>query len=863
MVETSWPPKSPRDALLSSPSGRRKYEDMQRRQKILASPLRCSAATPNSSTKATQLLSDGLEEGDTIDDEDEDEETLKLKLAAIEARLKLKQLQKNRGKADTPSHERHGDIGALSRPTSAVSSSSRTQDQRRNTVREVAHSAEVQVPLSPTRRLASRIEPTSPGRYRLGIDKGLKGSDVSLRRPPTLKPDSARPTSRLGSRDGTASHSGSSFVTHSFDESRPKSFSERMTGGRLDNRDGYSGNNFLTRSFEERRPKSFSERMAEGRAAEKSRREREYRVERINANRSTSFQYDKAEMEAFKAAAAERRPESPSKLHTRSGRTDSFSRDDVLRSVNNLKPSLKRSQTTPNVRRDEGDDSRPFLHRRSQKSESESFPSQPTRSRQNSFVDEASNEAERALEKAPDPSKFEPFSSLHLSNRILPHSFLNRTLEDKRVLRIPDLLRMIKGPPFELPEEVDGDYVVFGIVASKSDTKQVKESKNVTAKEVDPFDDGMNNRNQYMVITLTDLKWTIDLFLFDTAFPRYYRLSEGTLIAILNPTILPPPKHKIDTNQFSLSISSSDDKVLEIGSARDIGFCKAVRKDGKTCQSWVDGRKTEFCDFHVDLQLRRTQAGRMGVNGGTGMFGPGGRSGSRTGFFGGDKRATHKGGTGLLRADGAQYDYGTQSHYYVAPSFKSRNTAGSSFLHLHAGQSAASLIDADTDDPFIAAGKMGRGMENKEERFRRRLVEQQREREITQKLSSSRAGGIAAEYFRAQNNENHLPSTNATARSSIAQQRNKSAPSDPKTQPPTASSGNTQSLAMSFKRADAVRLSPKKRAHDGDRPHAGGVKKTRFITSNGIKEAGRDSLGGPDAARTDEYEDEDDELEIV
>lgn len=811
---------------------------MQRRRDNLTSPLKHATTTPNlrATTKATQLLRDGLDEGEGEDeDTEEDEETLHLKLAAIEARLKLKQLQKGRGRAGTPTPDRHGNVEALHRPASAVSFSSRALDQpaQSRTSREPGsrdHSDDVQVPMSPTRRLAPPLEPTSPGRYRLGIDKGLKGSDVSLRRPPSSKESDARSNSRLGSRDGPISHLRNTLVPqpHSFDETRSK---------------------------------SFSERMAEGRAAEKSRRERDARAERIKAGRSSAFQYDKTEMEAFKTAAAERRPESPSKLLTRHGRTDSFSREDVMRSANNLKPSLKRSQTTPTLRRGEESESRSYLHRRGQKSEAQSFSSQPGGSRQNSFTDDVSNETERALEKAPDASKFEPFSALHLSNRILPHSFLNRTLEDKKALRIPDLLRMIKGPPFELPDNIDGDYVVFGIIASKSDPKQVKEAKNVTAQAVDPFDDGLNNRNQYMVITLTDLKWTIDLFLFDTAFPRYYRLSEGTVIAILNPTILPPPKDKIDTNRFSLCISSSDDKVLEVGSARDIGYCKAVRKDGKTCQSWVDGRKTEFCDFHVDLQVRRAQAGRMGVNNGTGIFGPGGRSGSRTGFYGGPKRSTQqKAPGGLLRADGAKYDRETQSLYYVTPGFKPRNNTGNSFQHLRPGQSAASLIDADVDDPFIAAGKMGRGTENKEERFRRRLVEQQREREITQKITSSRAGGVAGEYLRAQNNEN-TPTTNKASSRSGAQ-HTRAGSSDP-TLPSTSMAGD-KSLSMSFKRAEAVRLSPRKRAHDGDRPHGSGVKKTRFITSKGIKEAGRDSLGGnPDAIpQTDDFDD-DDELEIV
>ncbi|KAL6236916.1 hypothetical protein BDW75DRAFT_205649 [Aspergillus navahoensis] len=833
MAETSWPPKSPREALLSSPSGRRKYEEMRRNRTLLASPLKHSATNPNSQTKARQLLSDGLGE-DEGDDTEEDEETLQLKLAAIQARLKLKQLQKNRGKAGTPNPDRHEGADALSGPASSVSFSSFTQDPppKSKVSRETNsrnYSSVIQAPLSPARRLGPPLEPTSPGRYRLGIDKGLKGSDVSLRRPPSSKGADIRPNSQLGSRD--------SPMSHLLDTLTPRSH-----------------------SFEERGSKSFSKRMSEGRAAEKARRERYAKAEQIRANRSSAFEYDKTEMEAFKVAAAERRPDSPSKMRTRSGRTNSFSRDDVLRSVNNLKPSLKRSQTTPSLRRTEGNEPRSFLQRRSQKPEAHSFSSQPGSSRTNSFIDDASNEAERTLEKPPDASKYEPFSQLHLSNRILPHSFMDRTLKDKKVLRIPDLLRMIKGPSFELPDDIDTDYVVFGIVASKSGPKQVKEAKNVTAQAADPFDDGLNNRNQYMAITLTDLRWTIDLFLFDTAFPRYYRLSEGTLIAILNPTILPPPKGKLDAGRFSLSISSSDDTVLEVGSARDIGYCKAVRKDGKICHAWVDGRKTEFCDFHVDLQLRRAQADRMGVNSGTGMFGPGGHSGSRTGFYGGQKRSTQKvPGGGLLRADGAQYDRETQSLYYVAPGFRTRsNTGKSSFDHLHPGQSTASLIDADVDDPFLAAGMMGRGTENKGERFRRRLVEKQKEKEITQMITSSRGGGVAGEYMRAQNNEN----TRITNSSRSGAQHGRTDSKDLRPQP--SSLAGDKPLGMTFRRAEAVRLSPKKRAHDGDRPYGGGVKKTRFITSKGIKEAGRDSLGGVSTAtpQTDYYDD-DDELEIV
>ncbi|KAK9560946.1 hypothetical protein V6Z88_000980 [Aspergillus fumigatus] len=818
MVETSWPPKSPREVLLSSPEGRRKFQDMRHRQENMGSPLKYSRTTPN--LRANQKLNDAIDGLDDEDeDEDEDEETLRLKLAAIEAKLKLKQLQKSRARSNTLESN-----NTQSRPTSAVSFSSRSQEQAsrlRSPIQTTRRHEpdDVQVPLSPVRRAAPPVEPASPRRYLLGIDKGLKGSDVSLKRPPNSRLGT-RPTSMHGPLEAAMSHSGDIFA------SRAQMLAAEESG---------------------KRGKTFSERIAESRTAEKSRRERELRLQ---INRSSAFQFDKTEMETFRTAAAEARTNAPPRSPTRSRLIETFSRDDVVRSFQNLKPSIKRSQTAPSVRKDAGSEGpRPFSHRRPNQSETGPASSQ---SRGDPVSDIDNEIRDEVTTKTPDSSKFEPYSSLHLSNRILPHSFLTRTLSDKKILRIPDLLRTVRGPDFELPEEIDGDYVVFGIVASKSEPKQIKDAKNVSAKEVDPFDDGLNNSNRYMAITLTDLKWTIDLFLFDTAFPRYYRLSEGILIAILNPTIMPPPKNKIDTNRFSLSISSSDDKILEVGYAQDIGFCKAVRKDGKTCQSWVDGRKTEFCDFHLDIQVRRAQSQRMGVNSGTGMFGPGGRSGPRTGAFVGGKRP---GTPNSLKSNGPQYDLGSQSLYYIAPAPKSQGGGAQRSLQRAPGQSAASLIDADDEDPFIAAGMIGRGAESKEERFRRRLVQQQRERDITQKLVTSRAGNVGAEYLRARANK---PATSSQPESAASSSQEKS--SFEASTPVSATS-----LGLTgFRRADTVKLSPLKRAYDGDKQHNGSVKKTRFITSNGIKEAGRDSLGGSsNAMKNLNDDDDDDELDII
>lgn len=784
--------------MLSSPGGRRKYQDIQRRRELLSSPMKRSNTTPNFKSKANQVLDE--EEG-AVDGE-EDEETLQLKLAEIQARLKLKQLQKSRGRSGTVTSNPEDDEGV---PSSVTKTHARASAIRSPPpAHRRAPSDGLQVPMSPTRKPAPAAEPWSPRRYKLGIDKGWKASDVLLKRPPSTRQD-PRPASHLGTRGGATSRSSDLFSP------RPQS----SPGG------GGAGAG-LTRI------KSFSERMAEGRAAEKVEQARLEKVERVKANRSSAFQVDNSEIEAYKEAAA-KEPES-ALPQSREPHVQEFNREEILRSLAQApRPGgLKRSQTASNLR--EGTGKRQLMNSGARKD----IPS------------------DTGASSTPDSSKFESFSSLHLSSRILPHSFLSRSIGDKTTLRIPDLLKKVKAPDFELPEEIDGDYVVFGIVASKSDPKEANKPQNTT-KANDSYDDGLNNSNKYMVITLTDLKWTIDLFLFDTAFPRYYKITEGTVVAILNPTIMPPPKHKLDTNRFSLVLSSSDDKVLEIGKSQDLGFCKATRKDGKTCHSWVDGRKTEFCDFHVDLQVRRTQGQRSGVNSDSGAYGPGGRTGSRTTYLPGSpandwrkSRIVNK----IDKDNGPKYDRRYDSQVYVAPAPKNRGGNRASY-NPASGDSAASLIDA-SDDPFIAAGMMGRGRDSKEDLFKRRMAAQQREREISQKLSAGRTGGVGADYLR----------TRITDSSPSVANKDQQLLASSTPQKLTTSASDL-SLA-SFRRTGKVHLSPAKRAHDGEKSNRAEVKKTRFVTAKGIREAGRESVGGPETTNQQPIiSDDDDDLEIV
>ena len=202
----------------------------------------------------------------------------------------------------------------------------------------------------------------------------------------------------------------------------------------------------------------------------------------------------------------------------------------------------------------------------------------------------------------------------------------------------------------------------------------------------------------------------------------------------------------------------------------------------------------------------------MEVNGMSAPYAPGGKKGGRTGFWGGGSKG--KKDEGLVK-EGAQYDRGSGSKYFIAPTT------------LGPGRSAASLLDAE-------GGPLERGG-SKEERVRKRLAEREREREIARRLGEG-GNGLGGEYLRLK----HDGAGSAMGDADLSRQG-----------PEMAHAG---SLGLLGNKARDVHLSPLKK-RKGEMSEDGVRKKTRFVTAGGVKEAGRESLGG--------VVDEEDELDIV
>jgi minichromosome maintenance protein 10 len=228
----------------------------------------------------------------------------------------------------------------------------------------------------------------------------------------------------------------------------------------------------------------------------------------------------------------------------------------------------------------------------------------------------------------------------------------------------------------------------------------------------------------------------------------------------------------------------------------------------------------------------------MGVNtgsNGSGLGGGGGELRARNRFNsvpvpGRERQAKDRQGL-LPRKHGQRFDSQTGSHYFILSS-----GGGSRTPAYHADKSPASLLDMD-DDPFIAEGQWPR---DKESRLRKRLVAEEKERNIARNLTQMNSGGAGGEYIRQKLGVDGSSAGEQAGQRSALALKVDIMHSDP------GGKGSRK------RPAESVRLSP--------------LKKTRLLTEKGIRHPGRGSLGtknGLGHANEDGDGDGDDDLDIV
>ncbi|KDN37661.1 hypothetical protein K437DRAFT_270809 [Tilletiaria anomala UBC 951] len=171
------------------------------------------------------------------------------------------------------------------------------------------------------------------------------------------------------------------------------------------------------------------------------------------------------------------------------------------------------------------------------------------------------------------------------------------------------------------------------------------------------------------------------------AFEKLHKEPEGTVIAIVNPRILPQREtHRWggkDSKMLTVTPRSAS-SVIIIGKAEDFATCEATKRNGERCSAFVDVRVRSsrdgkagagsICMFHQEraIERGRTHRPEFASAGPTSSSGPGERGGSRWmkrgrdgGGFNGGGEAPPKGFTGMGIAEDGISGTGTGATYTV------------------------------------------------------------------------------------------------------------------------------------------------------------------------------------------------------
>ncbi|KAK7078393.1 minichromosome maintenance-related protein [Halocaridina rubra] len=180
------------------------------------------------------------------------------------------------------------------------------------------------------------------------------------------------------------------------------------------------------------------------------------------------------------------------------------------------------------------------------------------------------------------------FSGVRLINPLITQEAMRERMEGRKMVRMSSINLHVRGG------DIEGDWVTIGVLISKSDPKTSQKG------------------TQYSIWKLSDLQdctKTIALFLFSGAHKNLWKHSIGTVIGILNPSIMKDRQGDKSTECLTLSIHDSN-KVMIMGSSKDLGWCKGRTKANGFCKSFVNKATCEFCIYHIQREYQKATSKR-------------------------------------------------------------------------------------------------------------------------------------------------------------------------------------------------------------------------------------------------------------
>ncbi|CAE6453789.1 unnamed protein product [Rhizoctonia solani] len=267
----------------------------------------------------------------------------------------------------------------------------------------------------------------------------------------------------------------------------------------------------------------------------------------------------------------------------------------------------------------------------------------------------------------------EPYSGIHLSSRKLPFDEFQDFMYGRVYLSPSKLYSTVRlsadRSAYDVP--VEGDWVTIAVVAERGQVQVSKrgnrggpqgkkDDKSTSGQNANEDDDDSRptpREKKYMRLLLVDFGHRasegqptskeqtkgdalLSMLLFEAdsarteegqatksngrgvtykggsggAFETCAKLREGAVLAILNPRILKPFQRSSGNphpRDNALAITPENaESIAVLGYSRDLGSCRAIKRDGNPCRSWCDKRISDVCEYHIQDAVKSKRAAR-------------------------------------------------------------------------------------------------------------------------------------------------------------------------------------------------------------------------------------------------------------
>ena len=174
-----------------------------------------------------------------------------------------------------------------------------------------------------------------------------------------------------------------------------------------------------------------------------------------------------------------------------------------------------------------------------------------------------------------DPVVVCPFSNIRIVRPLVDLGVLQNKMTDKKMVKLNNIRLHINKN-----NDIDGDWTTIGVVVDKLPIRKTKTGADYSIWKLND---------------LQNLDKSIVLMLFGNAHETQWKLSRGSVIALLNCKILPNKDAKSD---LTLSIEKGT-KLMHLGSSKDMGNCRAPKNNGDICNSLINTSNGNYCIYHI------------------------------------------------------------------------------------------------------------------------------------------------------------------------------------------------------------------------------------------------------------------------